>query len=158
MPWFEDTEIGGVRELGSVAFSQESIVAFAKAYDPQPFHIDPEAAKASQFGGLCASGWHTAAACMRLVVDWHRREREAEIARGETPAIMGPSPGFRDLKWLRPVYPGDTISYSTEIVGKRLSASRPGWGITTHRLSGKNQRSEPVIEFTSTAFTPCRAP
>jgi acyl dehydratase len=89
---------------------------------------------------------------MRLMVEHQNREDEALRARGEAIAMLGPSPGFRELKWLKPVYVGDTITYSTEVVEKRASNSRPGWGLMSIRNSGVNQKSEPVISFISVAF------
>jgi acyl dehydratase len=156
MPYFDDARVGAIRELGSVHFSAEAIIAFARDYDPQYFHIDAEAAKKSQFGGLCASGWHTASACMRLVVVWFQSEIAADVARGESPGVVGPSPGFRDLKWPRPVFAGDTVTYRSELIDKRVSKSRPGWGITINRLSGVNQNGDAVLSFVSTGFLPRR--
>src|SRR5690606_17764988 len=125
MSYFEDIRIGERHEIGRHTFTAEEIKAFAQAYDPQPFHLDEEAAAKSHFGRLCASGWHTAAVCMRLLID-DRKRRVAEMkTRGEPVGLWGPSPGFRDLKWLRPVYVGDTISFTTEFVEARLSQSRP---------------------------------
>src|SRR5262249_60521671 len=86
------------------------IKAFAARFDPQPFHLDETAAARSHFGRLCASGWHTACVWMRLMIDYRRREDEARRARGEAVAPLGPSPGFRDLEWLQPVFVGDTLS------------------------------------------------
>ena len=107
--------------------SAEAIKAFARKYDPQPFHIDEEAAKKSVLGDLCASGWHTACLWMRLAVE-HRRREDAELrARGEPVAALGVSPGFRDLRWPNPVYIGDTVTYATEVLELRPSASRPEW-------------------------------
>ena len=156
MPWLEDMPVGAIRELGAVTFTKEDIIRFAKAWDPQRFHVDEEAARKSHFGRLCASGWHTSSACMRLVVDWHLRHDEEMRARGETPPVMGPSPGFRDMKWPRPVFAGDTITYTAEIVETRPSASRPGWGIARQRIRGVNQNGDLVMEFQSAAFAPSR--
>jgi acyl dehydratase len=140
MLWFEDVAIGTRRELGSFTFTADEIKRFAQKYDPQPFHMDEEAAKRSHFGGLVASGWHTASVFMKL--------QSQEIARrGTELEKTGPSPGFRNLRWLKPVYAGDTLSYSTEVVRKRELASRPEWGIVFSKVSAVNQRGEPVYEF-----------
>lgn len=152
MKFFEDIAIGEKIELGSHTFTTEAIKAFASRFDPQLFHLDEEAARRSHFGALCASGWHTAAVWMRLMVDYQRREDDARRSRGEPVAAMGPSPGFRELKWLKPVYVGDTISYATEILETRASNSRPEWGLMTIRNTGANQKGEPVISFVSVAF------
>jgi acyl dehydratase len=152
MKFFEDIEIGERAELGSHIFTAEDIKRFARQYDPQPFHLDEDAAARSHFGGLCASGWHTAATWMRLMVEHQVRDDAARRQRGEAVAELGPSPGFRELKWLKPVYAGDTVSYATEIVDKRASNSRPGWGLMSIRNTGVNQDGELVISFISVAF------
>jgi acyl dehydratase len=155
--FFEDISVGDRIETGRYTFTAEAIKAFASRFDPQLFHLDEEAAARSHFGALCASGWHTAAMWMRLMVDHHRREDEARQSRGEPIAVLGPSPGFRELKWLRPVYVGDTISYATEILETRASASRPQWGLMTIRNTGANQKGELVISFISVAFVARRS-
>jgi acyl dehydratase len=152
MKFFEDIALGERAELGAHTFSADDIKRFARKYDPQPFHLDEAAAARSHFGALCASGWHTASVWMRLMVDHQRSEDEARRGRGEAVASLGPSPGFRELKWLKPVYAGDTVTYSTEIVDKRASNSRPGWGLMSIRNTGVNQKGEPVISFISVAF------
>jgi acyl dehydratase len=152
MKFFEDIAVGERLELGRHTFTADDIKSFASRYDPQPFHVDEAAGALSHFGALVASGWHTAAVWMRLMVEHHRREVDAMRARGEPVAELGPSPGFRDLKWLKPVYVGDTIAYATEVIETRASNSRPAWGLMTIRNSGVNQKGEPVISFVSTAF------
>jgi acyl dehydratase len=152
MRFFEDIAVGDRFELGRHVFTADAIKTFARHYDPQPFHVDEEAAARSHFGALVASGWHTAAVWMRLMVEHERREAQAMRGRGEPAAELGPSPGFRDLKWLKPVYVGDTITYSSEVIETRASNSRPAWGLMTIRNSGVNQKDEPVISFISTAF------
>jgi acyl dehydratase len=140
MLWFEDIVVGARRELGSFTFTADEIKRFARKYDPQPFHLDEEAAKRSHFRGLVASGWHTASIFMKL--------QSSEIARRRQDLEKtGPSPGFRNLRWLKPVYAGDTLSYSTEIINKRELASRPEWGIVFTRVRAVNQHGEPVYEF-----------
>jgi acyl dehydratase len=150
--FFEDIAVGERFEVGRHIFTADGIKAFARRFDPQLFHIDEAAAARSHFGALCASGWHTAAVWMRLMVDYQRREDDARRARGEPVAELGPSPGFRELKWLKPVYAGDTIAYSTEVIGTRASSSRPDWGLMTIRNTGVNQKGEPVISFISVGF------
>ena len=152
MKFFEDIAVGDKIEIGKHTFTAEAIKAFATRFDPQSFHLDENAAARSHFGALCASGWHTAAMWMRLMVEHHRREDDARRSRGDPIAALGPSPGFRELKWLRPVYVGDTISYATEVLETRASASRPQWGLMTIRNTGVNQKGEPVISFISVAF------
>lgn len=152
MKFYEDLVIGDRAEIGTHRFAADEIKAFARAYDPQLFHVDEEAAKQSHFGALCASGWHTAATWMRLMVQYRRRQAEAMAARGEPIPVFGPSPGFRDLKWFKPVYAGDTIGYATEVVDKRASISRPEWGLVNFLNSGANQHGETVVSFISAAF------
>ena len=152
MQFFEDIRIGQRSEIGRHTFTAEEIKRFAARYDPQPFHLDETAAERSHFGALCASGWHTAAVCMRLLVA--RKDRVvAELKeRGEPVATWGPSPGFRDLKWLKPVYVGDTITFANEPIEKRESKSRPGWGLLFSRNTGTNQHGELVYSFIGSAF------
>lgn len=156
MRYFEDIRIGETFDLGRHTFTAEQIKAFAARYDPQPFHLDEAAAARSHFGRLCASGWHTASLWMKHMAEHRQRDCDARLARGEPFVRMGPSPGFRDLKWLKPVFVGDTVSYATEIVDARRSDSRAGWGILTVRNTGTNQHGEPVLEFSSVTFVECR--
>jgi acyl dehydratase len=150
--YFDDIRVGERIEVGRHTFTAEDIKSFAARFDPQPFHLDEAAAARSHFGALCASGWHTACTWMRLMIEHRRREDEEMRARGEAVAKLGISPGFRELKWLKPVYVGDTISYDSEVVEMRPLNSRPGWGLMTSRNTGTNQRGEPVLSFISTAF------
>jgi acyl dehydratase len=156
MRYLEDIEIGHRRELGSFTFTAESIKAFAAQFDPQPFHLDEEAGRQSLFGGLAASGWHVAAVCMKMLVEDGQRARAAAETRGEVPAIGGPSPGFSDLRWIRPVLAGDTLTYSSEVVSARATATRPEWGILQSKNLAVNQRGEEVYSFLGSAFVPRR--
>jgi acyl dehydratase len=151
-PLFDDLAIGDASHLGSHVFTAEEIVRFALQYDPQPFHVDADAAARSHFGALCASGWHTAAVWMKQMIAHRERSRAAARAAGTEPARLGPSPGFRDMKWLRPVYAGDVITYTSTVVDTRASASRPQWGLVSHHNTGVNQRGERVFEFQGTVF------
>jgi acyl dehydratase len=152
MRFFEDIEVGWTRELGKHTFTAEEIKRFAGRYDPQPFHMDEAEAVKSHFGALCASGWHTAAVCMRTIVDSTKQLTADMIARGEKPAKMGPSPGYTNLKWLKPVYAGDTIAFTSEVIEMRASESRPGWGLVQTRFSGRNQNGVPVYQFDGVVF------
>lgn len=156
MPFFDDVKVGDRMELGSYTFTPELIVAFARKFDPQPFHLTEEAGRQSLFGGLAASGWHTAAAWMKLMVTARLKENAERVARGEPPVLVGPSPGFRDLKWIKPVLAGDTVTYASEISAVRASASRPGWGLVEMFNTGTNQRGELVYSFLGTVFLPRR--
>lgn len=152
MKYFEDIRVGDRYEVGRHTFTAADIKSFASRFDPQLFHLDDNAAARSHFGALCASGWHTAVAWMRLMVEYRRDEDAALRARGQGVGAVGPSPGFRDLQWLKPVYVDDTISYVSEVTEMRPSNSRPGWGLVTLRSTGVNQHGEAVISFVGTSF------
>src|SRR3954447_18035725 len=156
MGFFEEMEIGARRDIGSFTFTPELIRKFAAQFDPQAFHLDEEAGRKSLFGGLAASGWHVGCVCMKLLVADGKRRAAEEAARGETVAVWGPSPGFRDLRWIKPVLAGDTITYASEIACKRTSSSRPEWGIVEARNTGTNQRGELAFSLLATAFVPRR--
>jgi acyl dehydratase len=156
MHFFEDLEIGRRREIGSFTFTAEAIKKFAAQFDPQRFHLSEEEGRKSLFGGLAASGWHVGSVCMKLLVTNGQRQIREAAARGEKIAVWGPSPGFRDLRWLKPVLAGDTITYATEVAAKRLSEKRPEWGILEARNTGTNQRGELVFSLLATAFVPRR--
>jgi acyl dehydratase len=144
--------VGDTHDYGSHTFTAAEIKAFATAFDPQLFHMDEEAGKNSQFGGLVASGWHTAAVMMKLRVAYMTRAVEAALRRGEPPLRFGPSPGFDDLKWLKPVYAGDTITYTDRVVAKRETRSRPGWAIVSMETTGTNQKGEIVFSVVGHVF------
>ena len=158
MRFFEDIEIGQRRDLGSFTFTAELIKKFAVQFDPQRFHLDEEEGRNSLFGGLAASGWHVGSVCMKLLVADGQREAREAAARGEQVAIWGPSPGFRELRWIKPVLANDTIHFTSEIETKRSSEKRPQWGILQARNTGTNQRGELVFSFLATAFVPRRNP
>ena len=152
MKFFEDLKVGDILPIGRHTFNAEEIKAFAQRFDPQLFHMDEAEAEKSHFGALCASGWHTAVVWMRLNVDRRRAEAEAMKARGEPVAGIGPAVGFRDLKWLKPVYAGDTIDYKSEVIEARTSNSRPGSGLLSILTTGVNQDGVLVMSFVSTTF------
>jgi acyl dehydratase len=157
MYFFEDIRVGQRREIGSFTFTADGIKAFAAKFDPQAFHLDEEAGRKSLFGGLAASGWHVGSVCMKLLVTDGQRQASEATARGEKVAVWGPSPGFRELRWIRPVLAGDAISFASEIESLRTSSSRPQWGILEARNSGTNQRGEPVFSVLAIAFVPRRS-
>lgn len=133
---FEDYEVGQIDRFGHYEVTREEVVAFAAAYDPQPFHLDDEAAAANPiFGRLAASGWHTASITMRMVVD--QGQKNGTFSLG--------SPGLEELRWLKPVYPGDTLSVEMEVIGKSAPQSRPDIGFVKHRTTVFNQHGEPVM-------------
>jgi acyl dehydratase len=134
MIWWEDFKVGERSEMGSHSFGAEEIMAFAKQFDPQPFHIDPQAARESAFGGLIASGWHTCAVGMRLMVEQYI---------GRTVSLG--SPGIENIRWLKPVRAGDTLTYVRTVTESRASTSRAGVGLVKHRWEALNQAGETVL-------------
>src|SRR3954469_21992976 len=156
MHFFEELEIGRRRDFGSFTFTADNIKKFAAQFDPQRFHLNEEEGRKSLFGGLAASGWHVGSVCMKLMVADGQRQIKEAAARGEKIAAWGPSPGFRELRWIRPVLAGDTISFSSLIETKRISDKRPQWGILQARNAGTNQRGEAVYSMLATAFVPRR--
>ncbi len=135
--YFEDWAVGERLETASVVLTEEQIVAFAREFDPQPFHLDPEAAGASMFGRLIASGWHTAAVTMRLLVD-----------SGMFGARGAVGLGVDGLRWMKPVYPGDTLSVVAEVLEKRATPGKPN-GVLHVRMTTRNQRGEDVMTQTA---------
>jgi acyl dehydratase len=156
--YYEDLVIGDVVELGTHQFVREEIIDFAKRYDPQAFHVDEETAKGSLFGGLAASGWHTVSVWLRHMVDARNREADIMHFRGDRPARYGPSPGFEQLKWLRPVLAGDTIRYTTQVAEKRDWPSRPDVGLVHFENKGFNQSGELVFSLISKMLVERRTP
>jgi acyl dehydratase len=143
--YFEDRVVGEIADLGAHTFTRDEIIDFARNFDPQPFHLDEEAGRKSLFGGLSASGWHTASMYVRHMVVW-RQAIEAEIrATGRQLAQWGPSPGFKDCRWLRPVLVGDTISYRNRTAALSPSKSRPDRGLVVSESQGRNQKGEIVF-------------
>ncbi len=141
--------IGETITLGSHTFEADEIKAFAAKYDPQRFHMDEDEAKHSVFGGLCASGWHTAATWMKY--NLKRREDAGEQpwnGPGEAPQF-GPSPGFQNLKWLKPVYAGETVTFTRRALAHRALASRPGWRLLTIACEAFDSTGDKVLEFES---------
>lgn len=137
LKYYEDLVVGAKASFGSYPVTRDEVVEFASKYDPQPFHLSDEAAAQTYFGRLSASGWHTAAMAMRMAVENMKDNRSASLG----------SPGIDELKWLKPVYPGDTLRCETELLSKRVSASRPEMGITKGRTTVFNQHDEPVMTF-----------
>lgn len=153
MSYFEDIKAGDTRSLGTYTFTAENIKEFARKFDPQPFHLDEEAGR-EVFGGLAASGWHVSAAWMKVMVAEFKRDTAARAARGEPVASPGPSPGFRNLKWIKPVLAGDTVSYQWEVMSMRVSEKRPEWGLIQSLNTGINQHGVLVFSFEATVFLP----
>jgi len=134
MLYFEDFKVGETSEMGRRVVDRDEVIAFARDFDPQPFHIDEEAARASMFGGLIASGWHTVSMVMRMMCDSYLLQS----------ASLG-SPGVDHVKWLKPVRPGDTIRAVRTVLEARVSKSKPDVGIVKTRWDVFNQADEPVM-------------
>jgi acyl dehydratase len=134
--FWEDMLPGSVRDLGSITPSREEMIAFASQFDPQPFHLDDEAAKASVFGGLCASGWHTCAMAMRLIVT-HFLCNSASLG----------SPGLENLQWRKPVFPGDCLALTHTILETRPMRSRPDVGLVRTRWEMHTQHGDMVLSM-----------
>lgn len=134
LSYLEDFTEGDRSEVGSHTFDEAAIVAFAREFDPQPFHVDRAAAEASMFGGIIASGWHTCAVMMRILCD-------GAILRW---ASIG-SPGVDELRWKRPVRPGDTVRVFVTIVEVRPSKTKPDRGVLVSDIEIQNQRDEVVL-------------
>ncbi|MDB5823244.1 MAG: MaoC family dehydratase [Herminiimonas sp.] len=130
---FEDFKVGDSLEVGSYTIGEEEIISFARQYDPQPFHVDREAATKSIYGGLIASGWQTVLIMMRTMVDNFLNDSSSQG-----------SPGVDELRWLRPVRPGDTLTFSTTVLTVKPSNSKPDRGIVQSEWSAKNQSGEVV--------------
>jgi len=143
--YFEDYAVGQKFGSGTVTVTAERIKSFAREFDPQPFHTDEEAARHTFFGGLVASGWHTAAMTMRLFVD-------SDI----TPAGGSIGAGGSDLTWPRPVRPGDVLCIESEVIELRPSKSRPDIGVMKVKLTTYNQANEPVQIATPHMIVPRR--
>ncbi|MDQ3246480.1 MAG: MaoC family dehydratase [Pseudomonadota bacterium] len=139
MIYFEDLEVGSETHFGSCQVTREEVIDFARKYDPQPFHLSDEAAAKTHFGRLAASGWHTCAMTMGVIA------RRVVV---EDQAGLG-SPGIDELRWLKPVYPGDTLHVSGKIIEKTPSRSRPDIGSFRTMTTVTNQDGVPVMTFTS---------
>jgi acyl dehydratase len=142
--YLEDVPLDVEEVLGSYRFEAEDIVGFARAYDPQRFHLSEEGVKLGIFGGLSASGWHTAAVGMKLLVAYLETK-----ARAGAPLMVGPSPGFDKMRWPRPVLAGDTLTYRMRPISARPAGSRPGWGLLSSVMSAQNQEGVLVFEYVS---------
>ena len=137
MRCFEDLVVGETRRFGRYQVTREEVLDFARKYDPQPFHLDDEAAANTHFGRLAASGWHTCSMTMAMMVE------DMAIA----PRAMLGAFGVDELRWLKPVFPGDVLSCEMELTDKRLSRSKPGIGIMTLTMTTFNQHGEPVLSM-----------
>ena len=146
MNYFEDLEVGTVHRFGRYEVTREEVVAFAGKYDPQPFHLSDEAAADTYFGRLSASGWHTCAMTMAMLVAHLKENAQAGLG----------SPGLDELRWLRPVYPGDVLRCESEVTEKRVSRSRPEMGVYKSRMTVFNQDDQSVLTMISNGLIATR--
>lgn len=142
MIFFEDVKVGDKRSFGQYEVTRDEVIEFASKYDPQAFHLDDQAAAKTYFGKLSASGWHTCAMTMRMLVDDMSDHQVASLG----------SPGVDELRWLRPVYPGDTLRCESEFLEKRQSNSKPEMGSYRTKVSVFNQDDQPVLTMVSIAL------
>jgi len=142
MVWLEDIAVGDVARFGACHVDRDEVIAFAARYDPQPFHLSDQAAAATHFGRLSASGWHTASMTMAMIVARYRDIGFQSLG----------SPGIDELRWLKPVYPGDTLRCETEVLETRRSASRPDMGFVVSLLTVCNQDDVAVMRFRPTVM------
>ena len=143
--YFEDYVAGSIYEFGSIRLEEQEILDFARRFDPQVLHTDPHAAKSNVFGGLIASGWHTSALMMRLFVDYFL-SHVASLS----------SPGVDELRWLKPVRPGDELSIRVTVLETKLSHSKPDRGIVRTFIETMNQDREIVMSLKAVNFLSCR--
>jgi len=143
--YFEDYCPGAVHEFGSISVDEQEVLDFGRRFVPLSYHVDPEAAKQSLYGGVIASGWHTAALMMRLYVD-HYLSRVANLG----------SPGGDELRWDKPVFPGDQLSVRATVLDARRSESRPDRGIVRTFIEVLNQKSQVVMSMKMVNFVKCR--
>ncbi|MCA0890329.1 MAG: MaoC family dehydratase [Pseudomonadota bacterium] len=148
MQFYEDIAVGQKSAFGHYEVTREEVIDFARKYDPQPFHLDDEAAAKTHFGRISASGWHTCAMTMSMLVANLTANKQAGLG----------SPGVDELRWKKPVYPGDTLRCETEVIEKRRSASRPEMGVYRSRVRVLNQDDLPVMTFISNGLIRTRDP
>ncbi|MBB6122792.1 MaoC family dehydratase [Sphingobium subterraneum] len=149
--YFEDFEVGSTERFGSHEVTREEVIAFASRYDPQPFHLSDEGAADTIFGQLAASGWHTTAITMGMMV------RHWQSIPGQQEASVG-GMGLEGLRWLLPVYPGDVLRCETMVTEKSEPRSMPTIGIVKTRVSVFNQKDQKVLEFTPLGLWKKRPP
>jgi len=137
--YLEDMKVGTKASFGRYEVTREEVLEFAGKYDPQPFHLDDEAAAKTHFGRISASGWHTCAMTMAMLVENLKKNKQAGLG----------SPGLDELRWLKPVYPGDTLRVESELTEVTPSRSRPEMGSTKAKVTVFNQHDEPVMKLLS---------
>lgn len=146
MQYFEDLEVGATERFGQHEVTRDAVIDFATKFDPQPFHLSDEAAAKTYFGRIAASGWHTAAMSMAMIVENLTKHRQAGLG----------GIGIDELRWWKPVYPGDVLSCEMEVLEKTLSKSKPDRGSFRTRLTVYNQAGEKVMSYVNTALIATR--
>ncbi len=146
MRYFEDVVVGDSASFGHTVVDRAEVIDFAKRFDPQPFHLSDEAAAATHFGRLAASGWHSCAMTMAMLVEQMKAHPQASLGAA----------GIDELRWLKPVYPGDTLKCRTEVIDKQPSRSRPEFGAVRSRMTVTNQHDEAVLSFIAIALIATR--
>lgn len=146
--YYEDLEVGHVEHFGAYFVERSEVIAFAQKYDPQPFHLSDEAAAQTAFGRIAASGWHTCAMMMAMVVAHMQKVGHQGLG----------APGIDELRWPQPVYPGDTLRCEAKLLSKRRSASRPEMGLFRKAMIVRNQHGDVVMTLTSTGMVATRNP
>jgi acyl dehydratase len=142
MQYLEDLEIGVTQRFGRYEVTRDEVIEFARKFDPQPFHLSDDAAAKTHFGRISASGWHSCAMAMSMIVENMKAQGHAGLG----------APGVDELRWLKPVYPGDTLHMESEVIEVTPSRSRPEMGSFRSRNTVFNQHDEPVVRFTSIAL------
>jgi acyl dehydratase len=153
--FMEEIELQRRVPLGSYSFTRENMLAYSLKFDPVGFHVDADAGKASPYGAMTAAGLHVGCGWMVCFVNTNSHARQALMAAGKPLPPLGPSPGFRNMKWLGPVYADDVVSYFTTATQTRALASRPGWGMVTSFCEGVNQHGNRVFSFDGAVLTAC---
>jgi acyl dehydratase len=151
--FMEEIALGQRVALGSYTFSVDNMLAYSRKFDPVGFHVDAAAGKASVYGAMTAAGLHVGCGWMVCYIDCNTRARATLEAAGQRLPEIGPSPGFKNMRWMKPVFAGDEVSYFTTASAKRALASRPGWGMVSGFNEGVNQHGELVFSFESAVLT-----
>ncbi|WP_099864509.1 MaoC family dehydratase [Pararhizobium haloflavum] len=142
-------KVGERQDFGTHTFTAQEIIAFGKKFDPQPFHVDEARARDSMFGGLCASGWHTGAVWMRKICEFREKDFARVAENGGVPPVLGPSPGIRNMRWLKPVFAGETIRFGCVVAKTRVLRTKPGWGLVETHNFAETLDGKTVMAFDS---------
>jgi acyl dehydratase len=153
--FLEEVVLGERIALGSYCFTAENMIAYSRKFDPVDFHVDEAAGRASIFGAMTAAGLHVASSWMACYIEHDTKMRAALKAQGKALPEVGPSPGFKNMRWKKPVFAGDVVTFFATATAKRALASRPGWGLLSGLSEGVNQNGVLVFSFESAELTAC---